>query len=175
MTLAEALAADRQGRIQDAAIAYESVLLSAPDDLAATMNLAVLYWQATDPGISAAERLPPEFIALAGKRSRELLEAAQRRFPSEPELLFWPRYIAWADLGEPFDLAECRELLRQHPEYLEPAFVLFSRSAGAEAEAEAMKLLERCSEDPTARCRYIVSVIKGVLKRRRPKKSGSRS
>ena len=173
MTLAEALVADRQGRTQDAATVYEAVLLSAPDDLTATMNLAVLYWQATDFGNSAAEHLPPEFVAHAGKRLRELVGAAQGRFPREPEVLFWSRYVAWADVGEPFDPAECRELLRLYPDYLEPAFVLFSRSAGTEAEVEAMKLLERCSEDPTARNRYIVSVIKGVLKRRRPKKSGS--
>lgn len=167
MTLAEALATDRQGRIQDAAAAYEDVLLSTPDDFTSTINLAVLYWQATDVGISATEHLPPEFVALAGKRFRELLEAAEERFPRQPELLFWRQYIAWADLGDPFDPEDCRELLRQHSEYLEPAFMLFSISGGEEAEAEAMTLLEHCTEYPIARCRYIASVIRGVLKRRR--------
>jgi len=171
MRLVEALAADRQGRIQDAAAAYEGVLLSTPNDLTATVNLVVLYWQATDFGVSATKRLPPAFVASAGRRFRELLEAAQKRFPNQPELLFWARYIAWADLGDPFEPAECRELLCHHPEYLEPAFALFSRSDGTEAEAEAMKLLDRCSETPTARCRYVASVINGVLKRRRPRKS----
>lgn len=175
MTLAEALAADREGRTQDAAAAYEGVLRSDPVDITAILNLAVLYWQATDYGVATAEHLPPEFVALAGRRFRELLQLAHERFPERPEVLFWTKYIAWADLGEPFDPAECRKILRDYPEYLEPALVLFSSSAGAEGEAEAMQLLERCSEELTARCRYIVSVLNGVLKRRRSRKSGAPS
>jgi hypothetical protein len=171
MMLTEALTADGEGRTQDAASAYEAALLSNPLDLVATMNLVVLYWHATDYGVSATEHLPREFIALAGNRFRELLEAARVRFPDRPEVLFWTRYIAWADLGEPFEPAECRKLLFDHPEYLEPVFVLFARSAGVEAEAEAMQLLDRCSKEQTTRCRYIVSVIRGVLKRR-PRNSG---
>ena len=175
MTLAEALSAERDGRIEDAAAAYEGVLLSTPDDLTTTINLIVLYWQATDFGISATQRLSPAFVVIAGRRLRELLEEPQACLSSQAEFLFWRKYIAWADLGEPLDPADCREFLRQNPQYLEPAFVVFSRSAGVEAEAEAMKLLERCSKCPTARCRYIESVIDGVLKRRRPRKTSSPS
>jgi hypothetical protein len=172
MMLAEALAADREGRTQDAASAYEATLLSEPLDLTAILNLTVLYWHATDYGVSATEHLSREFVALAGSRFRELLKVAQVRFPERPEVLFWTKYIGWAELGEAFEPEECRSLLADHPEYLEPALVLFARSAGVEAEAEAMQLLARCSKEGTARCRYIVSVINGVLKRRRPRKSG---
>lgn len=169
MMLNEALAADREGRTEAAAAAYEGALASDPTDLAATLNLAVLYWQATDYGLSAVEQLQPEFVAHAGKRMRELLESAKQRFADHPEVLFWTKYVAWADLGEPFEAAECRELLRRHPDYLEPAMVLFSMSGGTEAEPEAMQLLEKCSKERTTRCRYIASVLNGVLKRRRPK------
>lgn len=176
MTLATALAADRDGRVQDAAAAYEDALLSRPMDLTATINLAVLYWQATDVGMSTAMRLPPGFVAFAGKRCRDLLTAAHDRFPDHPEVVFWTKYIAWADFGDPLDLADCRTLLHQHSEYLEPAFVLFSRSDGTEAEAETLRLLQRCSEDATTRGRYIVSVINGVLaRRRRPKRPPPRT
>jgi hypothetical protein len=167
MRLTEALVLDRQGRIQEAAAAYETVLQEAPDHLEGMLNLLVLYWQATDYGTSAAARLSPEFVDLAGRRLRELLASAHKRFPGRPEVVFWAKYIAWADFGDPFELAECRELLRAHPSYLEPALLLYSMSAGAEAEPEAMQLLERCSNEQTARCRYIVSVLDGVLKRRR--------
>lgn len=165
MNLADALVIDQSGRIQDAATAYESVLESNPADIEATLNLTVLYWQATDYGLSATAQLQPEFVAHAGKRLRELLESAKQCFTDRPEVVFWTKYIAWADLGESFEPAECRELLRNHPEYLEPAIVLFSMSRGTEAEAEAMQLLQRCSVEGTLRCRYVVSVIEGVLKR----------
>ena len=36
-------------------------------------------------------------------------------FPNRPEMTFWTKYIAWADLNEPFEVEECRELLREHP------------------------------------------------------------
>jgi hypothetical protein len=172
MKLSDAIASDVQGQTQEAAAAYEGILRSNPNELEATLNLMVLYWQATDFGISAIAQLPPEFVAFAGRRLRELLDLVPKQFPSRPEVVFWTKYIAWADLGVPFQPEECRDLLRDHPQYLEPALVLFSRSGGDEAESEAMQLLERCATERTARCRYMVSVIKGVLKRRRPKATG---
>ena len=166
MTFADAVVADREGRMQAAADAYEEALLANPRDVSLVLDLAVLYWQATDFGISAAAHLSPEFVARAGTRFRELLDAALKEFGDRPEVLFWTHYIAWADLGEPFDEAVCRQLLRQHPDYLEPALLLFSSSGGTEAEAEAMRLLEHCAEERNARCRYVASVVNGVLKRR---------
>jgi len=50
MTLDEALAADREGRTQDAAAAYERCLLSQSADVTPWINLVVLYWQTTDFG-----------------------------------------------------------------------------------------------------------------------------
>jgi hypothetical protein len=112
MTKAYALAADQNGRIPEAAAAYEAALIMNPADLEATLNLVVLYWQI-------------------------------------------------------FELAECRQLLREHPDYLEPAFVVFSDSEGMEAEPEAMRLLADYSEQPTVRARYVTAVINGTLRRQR--------
>jgi len=69
--------------------------------------------------------------------------------------------------GEPLESAECRQLMREHPDYLEPAFVVFALSAGTEAEPEAMRLLADCSEQPTARARYVTSIINAALQRQR--------
>jgi len=111
--------------------------------------------------------MPAEFSSHAGQRLHELLESASRRFADRAEVCFWNKYIAAADAGEPLEPGECRQLMREHPDYLEPAFVVFAESAGEEAEPEAMRLLADCSERPTARGRYVTSIISAALRRQR--------
>lgn len=165
MKLLEAIAADRRGELQSAAARYEEVLATGEPSLEVLLNLAILYWQATDAGMAAAKKLSPGFLATAGRRFPELLAEAERRFPTSTEPHFWRRYIAWADLGEPFGGDECRDLRREDPAALVPAMHLFAASQGSEAEAEALELLRRCKEDGTTRAHYVASVIQGVLKR----------
>jgi len=160
---AYAVTADENGRFQEAAASYEAALLADPADLEATVNLAVLYWQATGRGASGA--LPQEFLKHAQKRLRELLGSAS--FADCAELRFWKKYITAADAGEPLQPSECRQLMQERPDYLEPAFVVFSDSAGEEAEPEAMRLLVDCSAQPTARGRYVTSVINAVMRKAR--------
>jgi hypothetical protein len=167
MTRAYALTADENGWFQQAAAGYEATLLSNPADLEATVNLAVLYWQAAAPDTCASGWMPAEFRSHATRRLPELLESASRRFAGSAEVRFWKKYIAAADAGESLEPTECRKLLREHPDYLEPAFVVFSDSAGEEAEPEAMRLLADYSEQPTSRGRYVTSVISAALRRQR--------
>jgi hypothetical protein len=165
MTFDDALRLDREGRMEDATLAYEALLSHDPRNVTAIVNLIVLYWQATDFGVSATRDLSTSFVARAGERLQELLASANERFAEDPQVWFWRKYIAWADLGVPLDVQDCRNMLRLRPEYLEPALVLFSSSGGTEAEAEAAQLLNQCSQVGTARCRYVTSVIQGVLTR----------
>jgi len=167
MTRAYALTADENGCFQEAAAGYEASLLSNPADLEATVNLAVLYWQACGHGDGAPRYVSAEFLLRAKRRLRELLEPGAHRFADTAEIRFWRRYIAWADCGVPFEPRECRQLMRERPDYLEPAFVVFSDSVGQEAEPEAMRLLADYSEQPTARGRYVTSVINAVLRKQR--------
>jgi hypothetical protein len=167
MTRAYALTADENGWFQQAAAGYEAALRSNPADLEATVNLAVLYWQAAGNRACGRGRLSAEFSSHAGRRLPELLESASRRFAGNAQVRFWKKYIAAAGCGEPLESAECRQLMRENPDYLEPAFVLFALSAGAEAEPEAMRLLADCSEQPTARARYVTSIINAALQRQR--------
>ena len=167
MLRAYALTADENGRFEEAAASYEASLLSDPADLEATVNLAVLYWRAAGPSRSAADALPREFLTQARQRLHELLESASQRFADRAEIRFWKKYIAAADAGKPLQPTECRQLMRERPDYLEPAFVVFSGSAGAEAEPEAMRLLVDCAEQPTARGRYVTSIINAVLQKQR--------
>jgi hypothetical protein len=159
-----ALTADENGRFQQAATAYETHLASSPGDLEAILNLAILYWQATEAGACVGGGPSTEFVSGARNRVSELLEDASQRFAARAEVRFWRRYISSIRLGEPLGVAECRELLRERPDYLEPAFVVFSNSSGQEAEPEAMRLLARCADEPTARSRHVISVINGVLR-----------
>jgi hypothetical protein len=141
MTRAYALTADENGWFQQAAAGYETALLSDPADLEATVNLVVLYWQAAGGASCASGRVSAEFREHAGRRLPELLAAASQRFAGSAEVRFWQKYIAAAGSGAPLEPTECRQLLRERPDYLEPAFVVFAMSAGAEAEPEAMRLL----------------------------------
>jgi hypothetical protein len=166
VTLDEAVAADRRGDLQAAADGYEAALAAGPRPLALLVDLAVLYWQATDPGLAAARQLGPDFLARAGARVPELLAEAARRFPARSEPRFWLCYVAWADLGEPFERDVCRAFLREDPGTLVPALYLYSTSGGSDAEASARALLEACRQEGTTRARYVVSVIEGVLARR---------
>ncbi len=165
MSLFKALAADRAGDIESAAAQYEELLKANDGSLQTLLNLAVLYWQATDFGLATAMNLSPGFMAVAGRRIPQLLAEAQRRFPESTEARFWKQYIAWADLGEQLNDEECRHLLREDPTALIPAMHLFAISCGSEAGAEASEVLRQCYRDGTTRARYVASVIEGVMKR----------
>jgi len=165
MNFEEAVAADRAGDLQSAAAGYEKMLAGGEGSLQILLNLAILYWQATGFGLAAAKKLSPVFMATAGRRFSELLAEAQLRFPESAEARFWQRYIAWADLGEPFGSDECRQLLLEDPATLVPAIHLFAVSQGSEAEVEARELLLRYRDDRTTLARYVISVFESVMKR----------
>jgi hypothetical protein len=165
MTLDDALRADRAGDLATAAAHYEELLARGDAQLETLVNLALLYWQATDPGMAAARKLPAGFFSHAAERFPKLLAEAERRFPTRTEPRFWRRYIAWADLGEPFGDEECLELLREDESSLVPAMCVFAGSEGRHAVGEARELLRQCRANPTTGARYVASVIEGVLKR----------
>jgi hypothetical protein len=71
----------------------------------------------------------------------------------------------WADLNEPFDIEDCRQLLREEPMELVPAMHVFALSQGKEAAAEAVDLLRSCRATGTTGARYVASVIEAVMKR----------
>ncbi|QSQ18776.1 hypothetical protein JY651_25800 [Pyxidicoccus parkwayensis] len=165
MSVVDAISLEREGRIEQASTLYEEALASGERTLQVFLNLAILYWQSTDPGLSSARGLSPRFVAKAGARIPTLLSDARSEFPHSAEVEFWRRYIAWADLGEPFSTDECRKLLHEAPSTLVPAMYLFSLSQGRECHQEALELLETCRADGSTRARYVCSVIESELKR----------
>jgi hypothetical protein len=166
MTYDEAVRIDEQGKLAEAAMAYEKYLESNPSDVEAILDLAFVYWQATDGGVAADQHLPMSFLDLAEARWKQLFRQAKEFHPERSDVAFWEKYILWADLGEPLEENECREFLRRQPQYPDPGFALFSWSGGTEAREAAQQLLRRCSTSSTTRCRYIVSVIESTLAQR---------
>ena len=149
MSFADALAADQAGDLEEAAAAYEDILVREGPNVRVLLNLVLLYWQSTDFGLSSAKQLTPTFVARAGQRVPTLLAEANRAFPKSTEVQFWKRYIQWADLGEEFAVDECRELLLREPKVLVPVLHLFAQSRGLEHEQEALALLRQCEQEPT--------------------------
>ncbi len=165
MSFSDAHAADRTGEIERAAVLYEEAISAGSPSLQLLLDLALLYWQATDPGVAAAKHLDAKFLRHAGLRTQELLIQAARAFPESTAVRFWMRYIAWADLCEPFDAHDCRQLLREDPSVRLPAMHVFALSGGTDMRDEARELLANSRDEGTAGARYVVSVIEGVMKR----------
>lgn len=165
MTLDDARKADREGRLIEAATLYEEALSEGRLPVDALMDMAILYWQATDYGYWTGKELPLAFVRRAGIRFREILELAQAQFPGSAEPVFWQRYTRWADVGEPLAEAECIGMLQEDPTSLVPSMHIFATSEGRSHSQEAMRLLSDCKARETTRTKYISSVIEGVLKR----------
>lgn len=168
MSLASAMALDRAGHIERAATDYEEVIAAGEAPLAVLLDLALLYWQATDPGLAAAGHIDPLFMTVAGGRCEELLVDAERRFPRSTAVRFWKRYIAWADLGEPFTPDECEGLLREDPTELWPALHLFAAHDRPDVRPAAEELLRQSRGRGTTGARYVVSVLESAMKRGAP-------
>lgn len=166
MSFSEAATADKAGMFEVAASAYEAALAGEKPSLELLLNLAVLYWQATDYGVASEKKLDAKFVAMSAQRVPVLIHEAGRVCSQSVEVEFWKRYIAWADFGDEFSVEECREFRRRSPDVLVPAMFIFAQSGGVECEGAALELLEQCKQNPTTRNRYVASVVEGVLRRR---------
>lgn len=81
MTLGAAVKADQEGRLVGAAALYEEALSEGDVPVDALMDMAILYWQATDYGYWTGKGLPVEFAKRAGGRFRQILDIARGSSP----------------------------------------------------------------------------------------------
>jgi len=160
-TLSRAIELEAKDDIVDAAEAYERLLAQGDAPAEAYVNAAFLYWQATELGFSATKHLDEKFVERAGIRYEQILEEASCRFPEDPEVAFWRRYLAYVSLGEPEFESDCK-LITEKGTTLVPYFYLFAASDGRKHAEEAANLLQCCASTPTYKNRYILSVIRGV-------------
>ena len=162
-----AIAADRDGRLIDAAELYEELLAEEAHSLEVFLNLSVLYWQVSDFGFWTGKGLPEKFVKHAGGRLHDLLGVEFYAYRECVEARFWKKYILWADLGEEFTAEECEGMLRSNQRVVSPFMFLFAETKGNHYREQAMELLAECRAERTTRARYVQSVIEGVLKRSR--------
>ncbi|WOB26886.1 MULTISPECIES: hypothetical protein [Xanthomonas] len=162
MTLNEVMEFERANEVVKAADSYEIILKECSGNLNAYINLLVLYWQSTDYGFSSSNGLSPDFVRVAGNRLAEMLNGSLSNFYDEPEFQFWAKYIAWAELGEKFDIEECYGLMRRKLRYYEPAMFIYASTAGKQAVSEVAELLALVQSQQTIRDRYINSVVMGI-------------
>jgi hypothetical protein len=163
MSYAEALAADRAGRLTEAADAYEQQIANGERSLELLLDLASLYWQATDIGTITALDIPRAFLNRAYARCRELLTLASSMYPHDREALFWEQYIRFIDLNGVLDLDALREMVRADPPTLVAVLPLFGESEGLSFVAEAQQLLDLARSHGTTRSRYVSSVLEAIM------------
>lgn len=147
----------------DEAAMYES-LVKARGSVHDYINLAVLYWESTDPGIAASSHLSPEFMHLASQTWRPLLELAQAHHPDRVEPELWIRYIDHLERDIPLDASEVKHISTREPDCEFAMFLRFVLSDGAECDAECRRLLVeyRPVDEPSKK--YVVSVLDSLLR-----------
>ncbi len=156
MTLDAALAADCAGETELAADLYEEALASRAQSVETLLDIAILYWQATDPG---HREFRAGFLERADARCEQILDQARLAFPENTEVEFWQRYIHWADLGEVLTIEDCRKLLQRDPTTLLPAMFIWMQTLGRECVEQVSMLRREYGKCRTARARYVTSVI----------------
>ncbi len=127
------------------------------------LDLLLLYWQSTDPGISTGHRLPAEFLHHAGDRYQELLGVIESRYPRSTAARFWTRYIRWIDGDSDITCEYCEQLLQEDPTTLVPALYLIMSNPSPRRRELAQRLRSQ-QERKTMRSEYIASVLEGALR-----------
>ena len=160
-SLAQAVADDINEQVERAIYGYEQALKVPDAQVEAYINLICLYWQCVDFGFASYHKLSDSFDQVWDK-CFALLSEAEQLFPRHGELLFWRHYIVWAELNEAFHYEECLALAQMPNASLVPYFRIYS-PPNPEYEAQARELLRICEAQPTAKNRYIISVLRKKL------------
>ena len=160
----DALALDIAGKVEHAANAYEQVLQLKDAPIEAFINLACLYWQSTDFGFNAHYRLSLEFIQKAGRRETEVLDEAERRFGTLPEITFWRMYFAFTSLGEDAFPSEALELVELPNCTNVPYFHIYDQTKDAKYVPKVMDLYNEAQSTQTTKNRYIISLLDSAFR-----------
>jgi hypothetical protein len=161
--LKKAIDLDVEQRVVAAAQAYEETIMDATASAEAFLGLAFLYWNCTDIGFSGAHHLRADFVRRAGIRYQEILTAAKTRFGELLELRFWEKYFAFAGIGDPPFVDDCIEWLKS-PDA--PGIIylhLYDQTASPQYVPFVQKIIAEAQRVPTAKNRYIVSLLEGDL------------
>jgi len=149
---------DQEERVVEAAWAYERAIATGQAELAAFLDLAVLYFYATDFGMLSHHHLSDGFAQAAWERSFQVLDEAEQRFGPNTEIAFWRRYFPYVRLGEPPFVEEC-EAIASTGSSLVPYFHLYAASGGDVHREQAAELYKAVKPARTSRQRWIKNVL----------------
>ena len=163
----KAIHLDLQGAWTEAVEAYELCLANCCDE-ECSINLACLYWQFCDFGMSSSLTLTKDFIDFSYRRYGEIITEAQNYFPTNGEISFWKCYFDFISNGKPFSSSDCLAILSAYsPNSFVPYFFLYGDKNGSIYSQQVTLLQEECRLHPTAKNRYILSHIESVSERRK--------
>ena len=155
----EALVLDIAQKVEQAASVYEEVIHLPDAPLDAYINLACLYWSSTDPG----QRFTHNFFYLAGTRMWVVLDEAESKYSTYPEIKFWRLYFQFTTLGEQPFVEQCLEFVKQPNCTLVPYFHIYSQTKEEQYSPKAKLLYQEVLVHRTAKNRYITSVLENYL------------
>ncbi|MGB1286299.1 MAG: hypothetical protein ACPG7F_07200 [Aggregatilineales bacterium] len=157
--LAWAIELDIHEKYVEASKVYEDVLNEKNIPEEPYINLACLYWDVTDFGVNAHLSLPPDFISHAGNSMYSVLNEAEVRFGFVAEIAFWRLYFNFTTLGDAAYLKKTLELIEDPECSHVPYFHIYSQTKHEKYLPYVEKLIIQARAQPTAKNRYILSVL----------------
>jgi len=157
-----ALAHDVAGEYKQAVAVYERIILQPQAPVEAFANLSFIYWESGAQQPKANDKAAPLAASvMPWQRCSWVLKAGLQRYPKDLELSFWAKYYPYRGVFEDFSADDCRQLLVtcvNHNQTLMPYFFL-SLFDEELYSAETARILTDCQSYPTAKNRWVASVL----------------
>lgn len=153
--LSLAIELDRDGKLVEAAWAYELAIQGGPLPLDASLDLVGIYLTCADAGYAASEELPMHFVDAAYSRAHEVLASCSERYANHPEVAAWRLFLRERVLGERWPLEVFERLAMEGSELALVA--LFVASDRQRFSTEVRSILTAASAADSARKRYLLS------------------
>lgn len=161
-SLNEAAELDARNRAWPAVTAYRAAIVHGEADLDAYLDYAVLLFECADEGYASSQGIPVDFSATAVGRAHEILDQAESRYGTHPEIEFWRRYFRRIyEAGDDF-FAEAARLV-ETGETNVPYFYLISGPTAHTFVDPARRLLKAVENGETSRKRYVRSVLQSSI------------
>ena len=157
-----ALAYDAAGEYEQAVVVYERAILQPQAPVEAFANLSFIYWESgTQLPMANGEAMPLALSKMPWQRCSQVVKAGLQHYPKDLELSFWAKYYPYRGIFEDFSADDCRQLLVDcvnHNQTLMPYFFL-SLFDEELYRAEIAHILTDCQNRPTAKNRWVASVL----------------
>ena len=149
-------ALDGEGRVVEAAWAYELAIQDPIVDREVFLDLAALYFICNDTGFFAANRLHRSFVYSTCPRAMEILALLESRYGRSAEVDAWRQHMRERVLGELIP-AEVYERLASEGSAVAHV-LLYVASGRTMHRAEAERVFAAVRQGATARQRYLHSL-----------------